>query len=80
MERHDLDPVSLVFGIVFLALASTALFDNVDFTPISARWLWPGLLIVAGALVLVTSIRRSDADTNGDDGAGVGTLDDHDMI
>lgn len=58
MERHDLDPVSLIFGIVFLGLASTALFDNLDLTFFEARWIWPVLLIVAGALILVSSIHR----------------------
>ena len=62
MERHDLDPVSLIFGILFLGLASTALFDNIDLTPFEARWVWPALLIVAGALVLVSSINRSGAE------------------
>lgn len=59
MERHDLDLVSLIFGILFLGLASTALFDNIDLTPFEARWVWPVLLISAGALILVSSLNRS---------------------
>lgn len=58
MERHDLDPISLFFGIAFLGLASTGLFENVDFAPIQARWIWPALLIIAGGLVLLSSIRH----------------------
>jgi hypothetical protein len=63
MERHDLDPVSLIFGILFLGLASTALFDNIDLTFFEARWVWPMLLIVAGVLVLVSSINRTRAES-----------------
>jgi len=58
MERHDLDLLSLIFGIAFLGLASTGLFENVDFAPIQARWVWPAILIIAGVAVLLTSVRR----------------------
>jgi len=62
MERHDFDPVSLIFGLVFLGLASTGLFQTVDLSLIQARWLWPILLIVAGGSVLASSIRRPVSD------------------
>lgn len=66
MKRHDIDVLSLVFGVVFLAMAATGLFDRVDFAPIEARWVWPTVLIVAGAIVLATSVRRPVVDADGD--------------
>ena len=81
MERHDLDPISLFFGIAFLGLASTGLFDDVDFTPVDGRWLWPALLIIAGLLVLATSVRRPNqaTDTTEDLPSAIGTFNDDDV-
>ena len=80
MERHDLDPISLVFGIAFLGLASTALFDNIDFAPFEARWVWPLVLIVAGALVLVSSLGRSVSEVESVETTGIAPSDGPDAI
>ena len=76
MERHELDPISLVFGILFLALASTALFDNIDLTPFESRWVWPVLLIIAGAAVLVSSFGRSEPPVETVESAVLGSRED----
>jgi hypothetical protein len=60
VQRHDLDLVSLIFGIIFLGLASTGLFEDVDLAFVESRWIWPVLLIAAGGLVLAGSIRGGD--------------------
>lgn len=70
MERHDLDPLSLIFGIAFVGLASTGLFESVDFSPIQARWVWPAILIIAGVAVLLTSVRRPAGQETTDEPAG----------
>lgn len=79
MKRHDLDLVSLIFGIVFLGLASTGLFENVDFAFVDSRWIFPVLLIGAGGLVLASSVRgRSTGLSTGDadDAAAPGSFGD----
>lgn len=80
MERHELDPISLIFGILFLGLASTALFDNIDLTPFEARWVWPVLLIVAGAVVLVSSFGRSEPTVETVESGALGGFEDDESI
>ncbi len=80
MERHDLDVVSLIFGILFLALASTALFDNIDLTPFEARWFLPALLIVAGVLVLVSSVNRTPGESTAIDPTAAAPFEDDEAI
>ena len=67
MERHDLDPISLIFGLAFLAVAATGLIDDVDLSFVEARWIWPLLLISAGVLVLVSTVKPSQSAANGSD-------------
>jgi hypothetical protein len=56
MERHDLDPISLVFGITFIALGGVFLAG-----PVSLRiWQWVFPLFAIGlGLGLLYSTRRS---------------------
>lgn len=54
-EKHDLDPVSLIAGIVFLAIGVPALFDQFTLSLLQLEWLWPLLLIGLGAGLLVTT-------------------------
>ena len=57
MKRHDIDLLSLFFGLAFLGLASTGLFRSIDFGLFRSQWVWPVLLIVAGAAVLASTVR-----------------------
>lgn len=59
MKRHDLDIISLVFGIIFVGSAVTGMFVDDD-TILEARWVWPALLVLAGAVILAFTV-RSDA-------------------
>lgn len=67
MTTHRFDPVSFVFGAVFVAVAAIGLIapDLLSFTDL--RWIAPGVLVVVGGLLLVRSGRASDdADGHGD--------------
>jgi hypothetical protein len=60
MQRHELDPLSLVGGLLFAALGLLFLFDAVGTLTVQARWVWPILLIGLGVAGLVSSRPRSD--------------------
>ena len=60
MNRHPLDAVSLVFGLIFVSLAVAALFDAIDFGLFDVDWLWPAVLIGSGIAVLLTLGSRQD--------------------
>jgi hypothetical protein len=58
MRRHELDPVSLVFGFAFTAAGTLFLADRLD-QAVRLRWLWPVLLLALGlAILLDLNVRR----------------------
>ena len=69
MKRHDLDPVSLVAGVLFAVVAVVSLLDYADLVSVNGRWVWPVLLIGLGLAGLLTSLRGdgSDDDVSDDD-------------
>jgi hypothetical protein len=56
MRRHDLDPVSLTFGFLFTALGLLFLVGRAD-DAFRLRWIWPLLLLVLGAGILLDVAR-----------------------
>jgi hypothetical protein len=52
MRRHELDPVSLVFGFAFTAAGLLFLAGGVD-QAVRLRWLWPLLLLALGLGILL---------------------------
>jgi hypothetical protein len=61
MRRHELDPVSLVFGFAFTAAGLLFLAGRVD-QAVRLRWLWPVLLLALGlAILLDLNVRRPRA-------------------
>ncbi len=58
MRTHGFEPVSLMFGLLFTAVGLTFLRGDVELWQIEWSWFWPGVLIVAGGLVLL-SLRSS---------------------
>jgi uncharacterized integral membrane protein len=58
MRQHDLDPVSLVFGVVFLFVSASYALTHT--TSVRLHWLLalPAGLIVLGVAVLGVSVRR----------------------
>lgn len=57
MKRHALDIISFVFGIIFVGSAVTGMFVDDD-AILEARWVWPALLVLAGAVILAFTVRR----------------------
>lgn len=63
MHRHPLDPVSLVFGLVFGAVAALGLADALTIRGADLRWLGPLLFIIFGLTLVVSAGRdRSDGE------------------
>lgn len=60
MERHNLDVLSLVFGIIFALVGIVTLFDQFFFEVVDLRWFVPVVLIALGVGLLATSARRND--------------------
>jgi hypothetical protein len=56
MRRHELDPVSLIFGFGFTALGLLFLVGRAD-DALRLRWIWPLLLLVLGAAILLDIAR-----------------------
>jgi hypothetical protein len=58
MRRHELDPVSLVFGFAFSSAGLLFLAGRID-QAVRLRWLWPVLLLALGlAILLDLNVRR----------------------
>jgi hypothetical protein len=58
MRRHELDPVSLVFGFAFAALGLVFLLGGAD-QALRLRWVWPLLLLGLGAGILFDLARSN---------------------
>jgi hypothetical protein len=61
-ERHPIDVISLIFGVLFLGLAIPVLLLNTPLT-IDARWALPVIVIAVGLLILGSALmpRRGTA-------------------
>lgn len=57
MRRHEMDPLSLVSGLLFTAIGALFLFGRVDVARAGAEWVWPALLVAAGGLLMVLTAR-----------------------
>jgi hypothetical protein len=75
MRRHELDPVSLTFGFGFTALGLLFLIGRAD-DALRLRWIWPLLLLVLGAAILLDiargrgrTVTAPDAEAEEDAGA-----------
>ena len=55
MQRHDLDPTSLVAGLLFAGLGLAFLFDGIGALDLEVRWVWPALLIGLGVALLASA-------------------------
>lgn len=60
MRRHELDPLSLVFGLMLTAAGALFLSANVEFTDLHGEWLWPVPLVIVGVVMLVSALTRRD--------------------
>jgi hypothetical protein len=66
MRRHELDPVSLVFGFAFTGLGLLFLIGQAD-QALRLRWVWPLLLLALGAGILLDVARGGGTTTPGPD-------------
>jgi hypothetical protein len=57
MRRHDLEPVSLIFGFAFTGLGLLFLIGQAD-QALRLRWIWPVLLLALGAGILLDVTRN----------------------
>ncbi len=62
MARHDTDPVSLIAGLLFLAIAAAWAVDKAGVVPNAGRWLVPLVLIAVGVVGLVSARPRRNRD------------------
>jgi hypothetical protein len=63
MRRHDVDPVSLVSGAVFVSLVAVWLGTRLlDVDLPSLGWVAAGTLVVLGALGVVLAVRPGRAE------------------
>jgi hypothetical protein len=60
VQRHDLDALALVAGLLFAGLGVLFALDAGDALDVEARWIWPILLIGLGIGGLLASRPRSD--------------------
>jgi len=61
MKRHNLDVLSLVFGLVFVAIATVGLLDQLTVSWSDIRWLVPTGLVAAGLALVITAGRSGRA-------------------
>lgn len=66
MRRHELDPVSLTFGVAFTGLGLLFLLGRAD-QALQLRWVWPLLLLALGAGILLDIARSHRRPTPGHD-------------
>lgn len=68
MTRHRTDPLSLLFGLVFVGVAVAAWNDALRLdTSLDLRWVWPALLIGGGLTLLAGLTRRGDHGAPGEE-------------
>ena len=56
MRRHDLDWVSLIAGLVFLAFSVIYTVVSLTDTSIDGRFVWPIILVALGAAGIATAV------------------------
>ena len=58
-RRHELDPISLTFGLLFTGLGLLFLIGQAD-QALRLKWVWPLLLFAVGAAILLDVTRGRD--------------------
>jgi hypothetical protein len=65
MERHELDPIALLAGVVFTGLGLLFLAGRFDALGVGGfRWLWPSLLVLLGLATLLGTLGRGRGDAS----------------
>lgn len=58
MKRHPFDPVSAFFGVLIGGSALAVVLADERVFDLDSRWVWPGLLILAGFVLLGSGLGR----------------------
>lgn len=55
MKRHEFDPLSFIFGLLFMLAGFPLLVSESGLEIFEGRWVFPAFLVLAGVVVLATS-------------------------
>ena len=58
MQRHETDPLSLAFGVIFAAIGGAFLFGNIDAFEFVSVWALPAVLLATGIVLGAVAIAR----------------------
>jgi hypothetical protein len=67
MKRHRFDPLSFVFGVIFLVIAGAAAWNQSFRWDINA-WVLPAAVLLLGIALLASTLRSSSQDSGVQDG------------
>jgi len=67
MPRHRFDPLSFIFGLLFVAVAGVALVGGDLIVINDLAWIAPAVLVVAGAVLLLSTAGRDSSEDVPDD-------------
>jgi len=56
MEQHRFDPISFIFGLLFIGVGLPLVLIDSGVGVFKASWLVPAILVVAGLIVLGSAI------------------------
>lgn len=62
MQQHRFDPLSFIFGLLFVAVAGVALVGGGLIAFNDLAWIAPAVLVVTGAILLLSTARRTGSD------------------
>ena len=62
MKRHRFDPLSFVFGLIFLLVAGTAVW-NQNFRWDVNAWVFPAAVLFLGIALLASTLRSGSQDS-----------------
>lgn len=71
MSRHRIDPVSLVFGVLFALFGAVLAFSDVRWEKAETGWVIPVVFVLVGSAILWSTLRRLQLEPYGEDQVAV---------
>jgi hypothetical protein len=62
MKRHEFDPLSLVFGLLFFGIGAWVAVGRFHLVDFDNDWVWSAMAIGAGAILLLPAVARLRAE------------------